>query len=724
METMQFKNVVMKTFRSTYRLILVPVYLALGFLGCSPDEKKEQGTWPLYRADAASSNYSPVDQINTSNVDELGHAWTFDMEDMPAGARPGLSQCTPIIIDGVLYTISAKALLYALNAKTGEQIWSFDPFEGKPGGGTVRGVAYWEDGEDKRILFGSGHRLLAINAKTGIPIPEFGTNGSVDLRIGLRDDPENLFTALTSPGIVYKNLIIVGGRMQDLYGSPPGYIRAYNCKTGELVWKFHTIPLPGEPGHETWPKEAYKTAGGVNNWAGMSLDTERDMVFIPLGSPSYDFYGADRLGKNLYGNCILALKASTGDYVWHYQTVHHDLWDYDLPAPPNLVTVQRDGKEIDAVAQITKQGFVFILDRVTGEPLFPIEERQVPPSDMPGEEAWPTQPFPTRPKPFVRQIMTRDDLSNFSQEDNDALKKQFDSLQYKGMYTPPAIKGTVLLPGTRGGAQWGGAAFDKAANMLYIRSMDVAELMTIVERDPAKIKAASVIEQGTTLYQNYCAACHGNNRQGNGAVFPALTDLGARIPKEVSKQKITAGAGQMPGFSRALNDGEIESLLAFLYEEEDKPLISGETQESTDKKIQYYNISGYTTWIDQSGNPAIRPPWGTLHALNLSTGEYEWQIPLGNNPELQEEGALPTGLEGKSGPVVTAGGLIFISGAEDRLFKAVDKVSGKTLWQTTLPAMANATACTYLVDGKQFVAISVGGTKENPSGSVMAFALP
>lgn len=709
--------------RNIQRLGLAVFILSL-LTFCGTKEESEINSWTYFRADNGSSNYSSLDQINTSNIDKLENTWTFQMEDMADGARPGLSQNTPIIVDGVLYTVSAKGWLYALDPATGEKKWSFDPFDGGDGGGTVRGVSYWQNGGEKRIIFGSGSHLLAIDAATGKLAPDFGENGKVDLRIGLRDDPENLFVTLTSPGIVQGDLIIVGGRMQDLYGSPPGYIRAYNCKTGNLEWTFHTIPLPGEPGYETWPKEAYKTAGGANNWAGMSLDPERDMVFVSLGSPSYDFYGADRLGQNLYGNCVLALKASTGQYVWHFQTVHHDLWDYDLPAPPNLVTLEKDGKMVDAVAQISKQGFVYILDRDSGEPIYPIEERPVPISDMPGEESWPTQPFPTKPKPFVRQSMTAQDLSNFSDESHSSLLQQFDSLRYEGMYTPPAIRGTVMLPGTRGGAQWGGAGFDKETNMLYIRSMDVAELITIVEKDPSKIQSESVLDLGTTLYQNYCAACHGTERQGNGAVFPALIDLKDRLTKEVSRQKIANGVGQMPGFSRALNGDEIESLLAYLYEEEDREISPDGDDNSSDGKIQYFNISGYTTWIGQDGNPALQPPWGMLSALNLSTGEYEWQIPLGNNPKLQMEGAPPTGLEGKSGPTVTAGGLIFISGAEDHKFSAIDKATGNTLWETTLPAMANATASTYSIKGKQYVVISVGGTEENPSGSLMAFALP
>ena len=702
------------------------IYILLGSIiaiGCS-DKEQFENSWSVYRADQSSSNYSPHDQINTTNVSSLSSAWTFEMKDTPMNSRPGVSQCTPIVIDGILYTMSAKAWLYALDATSGRQIWSFDPFNGGDGGGTSRGVSYWKNDQDKRILFAAGDHLFSVDAVTGKPDQNFGINGKVDLKIGLRDNPKDMFVAMTSPGIVYDDLIIVGCRLQDLYGSPPGYIRAYNVKTGELTWTFHTIPLPGEPGYETWPKEAYKTAGGVNNWAGLSLDTERDIVFASLGSPSYDFYGADRIGANLYGNCVLALKASTGEYVWHYQTVHHDLWDYDLPAPPNLVTVEKDGQTIDAVAQVTKQGFVFVLDRESGEPIFPIEEREVPKSNMPGEEAWPTQPYPTKPKPYSRQEMTIDDLSNYSKADNNSLRKKFNEFRYEGMFTPPDLNGTVMLPGTRGGAQWGGASFDPVTGMMYIRSMDAIELITIVKQDISQTNSTSMVAQGTALYQNYCASCHGVELQGNGAIFPALTALKSRLTKEVSKGKISKGIGQMPGYASMLNENEIESILAFLYEEEDRSVVADVAAKSLIENPQYLNTTGYTTWTDPSGNPALQPPWGMLHALNLSTGEYEWQITLGNEPSLQLEVGLETGLEGKSGPVVTSGDLIFIAGAEDQMFRAIKKSSGELLWQSKLPAIANATACTYQVKGKQYVVISVGGTIQNPSGSVMAFALP
>lgn len=517
------------------------------FTGCKKDQEKDR-TWSVYKADANSSNYSPLDEINISNVAQLKLAWTFAIKDNATRTRP--SQANPIIVDGVLYTTSASQHAYAINAKTGEQLWSFDPFNGGESGGEVnRGLTYWESGTDKRILFTANNNLFALDATTGKLISSFGNAGKVDMRVGLRDTSEDIYVSSTSPGIVYNDLIIMGCRVPDVYGAQPGYIRAYDCRTGKLVWTFHTVPLPGEPGYETWSKDAYKVVGGVNNWAGMSLDKERGMVFLALGSPSYDFYGTDRKGENLYGNCVLALNAATGKHIWHFQTVHHDLWDYDLPAPPNLVTLQRDGKRVDAVAQITKQGFVFVFNRETGEPLFPIEERKVPASNLPGEQASPTQPFPVRPKPFARQWITEADLTSYSTADHDSLVRKFRSMRYEGLYTPPDLKGTLQLPGTRGGGEWGGAAFDPATNFLYIKSNDAPDIISIIKGDQTKASSESA------------------------------------APSSLSSQ-----LGTTERFAKA---------------------------------DQYLNATGYKTWKDPSSNPAIQPPWGTLHALNLSTGEYE-----------------------------------------------------------------------------------------------------
>lgn len=568
------------------------------------------------------------------------------MHDVPDGSKPGKSECNPIIVDGIMYATSANQWAYAVDATTGKEVWSFNPLEGKGSGEVNRGLTYWEDGEDKRILMSANNFLFALDAKTGKPISTFGSGGKVDLKVGLRDSGKDFYVSLTTPGIVYKDLLITGCRIPDTYNVQPGYIRAYHCKTGKLVWTFHTVPLPGETGYETWSPNAYKVVGGVNDWAGLSIDSKRGMVFLALGSPTYDFYGKDRKGDNLYGNCVLALDAATGKHIWHFQTVHHDMWDYDLPAPPALVTINNNGIKTDAVAQITKQGFVFLFNRETGKSLFPIEERKVPASNLPGEAASPTQPFPLIPKPFARQLITEADLTNYSPADHDSIVKKFRSMRYEGLYTPPDLKGTLQLPGTRGGGEWGGAAFDTATNMLYIKSNDAPDIITLV--------------RGT---------------------------------KQAAAEHPTA-TSQLETINRLAN---------------------------TD---QFVNSTGYRTWKDPSGNPAITPPWGTLSALNLATGEYAWQIPLGNDSVRQQKDAPETGQEGKAGPVVTAGGLIFISGTEDKKLRAFDKATGKLLWQTTLPAHANATACTYQANGKQYVALSVGGTPENPSGFIMAFALP
>ena len=640
----------MKNKRS-FKIRIAPLLIITLFIcNRSHAQSVADRTWSVYKGDEGSTNYSPLSQITPANVSRLQPAWTFTLNDKKAGAQPGKSECNPIIVDGVLYATSANQGAYAINAATGKLIWSFDPLNGKNGTEVNRGLTFWESGKDKRILTSADDNLIALDARTGKLIPGFGNGGKVNLKAGLRDDEKSIdfYVSLTSPGGVYKNLIIIGCRVPDTYGSQPGFIRAYDCRTGKLVWTFHTVPYPGEPGYETWSPDAYKKVGGVNDWAGLSIDSKRGMVFVALGSAAYDFWGADRKGANLYANCVVALNAATGKHIWHFQTVHHDLWDYDLPAPPALVTITKNGKKMDAVAQITKQGFVFVFNRETGTPIFPIEERKVPASHMPGEAASPTQPFPVKPKPFARQLITEADLSNYSPLDHDLLIKQFRSMRYEGLYSPPDLKGTIEMPGTRGGGEWGGAAFDPATNLFYIKSTEAPDLITM--------------KTGSNMASEAQAQENANNQF-------AVDNRGANAN-------------------------------------------------------QYINTTGYKTWKDPSGNPAITPPWGTLSAINLATGDYVWQLPLGNDSTRQAKGAPETGQESKGGPIVTAGGVIFISGTDDKKLRAFDKASGKLLWQTTLPALSNATACSYRVNGKDYIALSIAGTSENPSGAIMAFALP
>ena len=693
--------------------------------GCKTDNNHEN-TWTAYKADANSSSYSSLDQINVSNVSQLENAWTFQMHDLAQGADAVSSQSNPIIVDGVLYANSGKQTVYAIDAVTGKEIWSFKSLEEGMPSAASRGVTYWESGDDKRILYSAGIFLMAIDAKTGKIISSFGTNGKVNLNEGVRDDPQKISVSLSTPGRIFNDLIIIGLRTPDFYGAPPGYIRAYNCKTGKLEWTFHTIPHPGEPGYETWPPDAYKYAGGVNCWAGLSIDTNRGMVFLALGSPSYDYYGADRKGENLYGNCVLALDAATGNYKWHFQTVHHDLWDYDLASPPNLVTIKKDGKDLDAVAQVTKHGFVFVLDRDTGKPLYPVEERKVPASTMPGEEAWPTQPFPVIPKAFVKQSMTEDDLNHYSDSSHQAILEKFRSVRYEGLFTPPDLKGTLSLPATRGGANWGGAAYDPNTSYLYIRGNNLPEIITIVDIDKHfAARDNSIFETGRATYMKHCSSCHGPEKKGIPPTFPSLVSLKDRMGEKEALEKTRMGGGQMPAFKGSISAAEEQAIIAFLYDkkgEQTSQVAKGKTNEV--KPVRYGNITGYRTWSDPSGNPAMKGPWNTLSALNLSTGEYVWQIPVGNDEKLQEKGGPITGLLARSGPMVTAGGLVFISGAEDKKLWAFEKSTGKLVWETVLPAANNANVCSYYVEGKQFIALSVGGTKENPSGSIMAFKIP
>ncbi|SHM85090.1 quinoprotein glucose dehydrogenase [Cyclobacterium lianum] len=720
-------------------LMLCLLLLAINS-GCKQKKQDTYSNWGVYKADPGSSSYSPLDQINKENVSKLALAWVFEPMDTIAGGRPRNSESNPIVIEEVLYTTSARGRLFAVHAGTGRLKWSFDPFDGERGGGIKRGVTYWEDGADKRILFTGGDKLFAIDAGTGLPIPSFGNEGKVDLNQGMRGDPDKISVIPTSPGIVFEDLLILGTEVSELYGAEPGHVRAYDVRTGKLVWTFHTIPQPGEVGHDTWPPEAWKYAGGANNWGGLSLDASREMVFFATGSPTYDYYGADRKGMNLFGNSVVAVNARTGAYIWHFQTVHHDLWDYDLPAPPNLVTVEQNGRKIDAIAQTSKVGFLYVLDRETGESLFPIEERPVPASDVPGEEAWPTQPFPLKPAPYARQYLDESDIADYSPSSRDSLLQVFRSLRYEGLFTPPSVKGTLQFPGSRGGSSWGGAAFDAQTGLLYVRSNDSPEIMRLKKVEPeSNITDQSVYEQGESIYTSYCLSCHGRDRNGDEQGNPSLVALKGRMSREDVLTKIKQGAGKMPGFSSVISDkAKEEAILAYLFENQTKERPGRETSllkeinnnqgaspenQAIDSLPRYLNLTAYGYFRDPEGRPGIKPPWGMLHAIDLNTGDFAWSVRLGNNPELQFD-EQETGEAGSAGPTVTAGGLVFIAGTRDNKFRAFDKDTGEKLWEIDLPGFANANPSSYEVNGRQYIVLSVGGNSGNTAGSVMAFSLP
>jgi quinoprotein glucose dehydrogenase len=682
------------------------------------------GDWRVTGGEPGNTRYSSLDQINRGNVAQLRLAWTYQTRDLSPDGRSEI-QATPIIIDGVLYTTTPTLAVIALRAESGTLLWKFDPFANRPREKHVnRGVVYWADDRERRILFSAGRRLYALDAKTGHPIRTFGSSGSLDLGAGLDRDVADAYLVATSPGVVYKDILIQGTRVGEDEGSAPGDVRAYDVRTGKIRWTFHTIPRPGEFGSETWPADAWRTAGGANSWAGMAVDLTRGIVYIPTGSATPDFYGGNRVGANLFANSLLALDAQTGKRLWHFQTVHHDIWDRDLPAAPNLVTVTRDAKRVDAVAQITKSGFVFLFDRESGSPLFPVEERSVPPSELHGEQAWPTQPFPLKPAPFARQAMNEADVTNLSPDAIAPALRRFRTLHSNGLFTPPSREGTIVLPGFDGGGEWGGAAVDPETGVIYVNASDVPWIAAM--RESAKIPPATGAPRaGAAVYESMCASCHGNDRRGRERA-PSLIGVGARLSTKQLQEVLERGRGFMPSFAN-LPDDEKRAVTAYLL---GKRTISWPSPKRAtvhpSRANAPYEFVGYERWRDSSGFPAVKPPWGTLSAIDLNTGEYRWRIPLGEHAALTAKGVPVTGTEQYGGPIVTAGGLVFIAATQDAKFRAFDKTTGKLLWETTLPAAGYATPSTFAVRGKQYVVIPAGGGKlgTKSGDAYVAYALP
>lgn len=670
---------------------------------------QDQRDWPVYGGSAGNTHYSSLAQINRGNVKDLQVAWTFD-----TGEQGGL-QTNPIIVDGVLFAITPTEKIFALDAATGKLLWKFD--SGMEVRQPDRGLAYWSDGHDKRIIVGILNFVYALDAATGKPIESFGQHGRIDLREGLGREPASAQSvSLTSPPIVYRDLFIVGGRNPESLPAPPGDIRAFDVRSGKVRWTFHIIPHPGEFGYDTWPKDAWKTSGAANNWAGMSLDVARGILYVPTGSAAFDFYGPDRLGDDLFANCLIALNAATGERLWHFQGVRHDLWDRDFPSPPVLLTVKRDGKSIDAVAQPSKQGFLFLFNRLTGESLFPIEYRDYPPSSLAGEVAARQQGLPTKPAPYSRQVFTEAMLTQRTPAAHAWALDKFRTFRSEGQFVPFSVgKDTVVFPGFDGGAEWGGSAVDPETGILYLNANDIVWTGALAETTMQKSAKA--------IYAGQCAMCHGDNRQGSPPALPSLVAIADRLTRHQISVTIQEGKGRMPGFPN-LSGEQVDALIEFLATGKDTDLsYNGPLLPS-----MKYHLTGYRRFLDPDGYPAVEPPWGTLNAINLNTGEYAWKIPFGEYPELAAQGMKNTGTENYGGPVLTAGGLLFIGATVfDKKFRAFDKSTGELLWETTLPFAGNATPATYAVNGRQYVVIAAGGGRDYRSksgGLYVAFALP
>ncbi len=666
-------------------------------------------TWSDYGGAPDSAQYSGLTQINRENVAKLKPVWTYPTAD---GNRYFFN---PLVAGGLMYVMAKNSAIVALDPATAKEVW-VHPTGPDNAIITNRGLNYWEspDHKDRRLLFAANNFLQAIDAKTGKSVAGFGVNGRTDLREGLGRDPKTLaLVQSTTPGKIFENLLILGSATNQEYDSAPGDIRAYDVRTGKLAWTFHTVPHPGEYGYESWPKDAWKTVGGANAWGELTVDEKRATVFVPTGSPKYNFYGADRLGANLYGDCLIALDARTGKRRWHFQMVHHDIWDYDNATAPKLLTVRHDGKLVDVVAQAGKQGFVWVFNRDTGEPLWPIEERPVPASDMPGEKAWPTQPFPTAPPPFARQKFTADDISPFIEDPQERarLRDTILSARNEGLFTPPTLRGSIQMPGNNGGANWNNGAADAEKGLLYVVSKDYPALLKL---EPDGTQAAAMTgspeEKGQFVFNQNCLVCHGPDRK----------DLpGAKLTRDQIREIVRSGRGAMPAFKQ-LSDGEVNQIIGYLANPLRAPAQTG---------VHGRYKSSFGFMVTSNGLSAIKPPWTSLTAFDLNAGTIKWKIPLGEIPELAAKGFKDTGaFYPKTGPVVTAGGLIF-AGTRDRKVRALDADTGKVLWEADAGAAVEGMPAIYEVGGREYVVFCASAAPSPPNaggkinGVYVAFAL-
>ncbi len=665
--------------------------------------------WPAYGGDDAKTRHSPLRQIDRGNVRRLELAWTYDTREK------GDTQTQPIVVGRVLYGYTPTHKTFALDAASGAPLWIFD--SGLTGTGANRGLMYWSRGRERRVFAAVDNFVYALDARTGKPIASFGTAGRIDLRENLGRDPAAQSVRLTTPGVIYRDLLIVGGRVAETLPASPGYIRAYDVRSGALRWTFHTIPRPGEPGHDTWPADAWTYSGGANSWPGMTLDAKRGLVFVPTGSAAADFYGGNRAGDNLYANCLLALDAATGKLRWHFQFVPHDVLDRDLPSAPTLITLSVGGRRVDALAQTTKQGYVFVLERDTGRPVHAIEALPAPASSVPGERAHPTYLKPRVPAPYARQRLSADGLTTRTPQANAWARAGLARLASDGPFKPLSVGAdTTIYPGFDGGAEWGGPAWDPDTGLLYVNANEMAWVGALAPDDVGRAT-------GRSIYLRDCAACHGDDGRGSPPQFPSLVGVLERLTPEDFMARVRAGGGRMPAFPQ-LQDEALRALVGYLRDGSDT--AAGTPDQSPAR--QPYRFTGYRRWLDPDGYPAIAPPWGTLNAIDLASGRYAWSIPFGEFPELVARGLRGTGSENYGGPLVTAGGLLFIGASiHDRRFRAFDKLDGTLLWEAALPLSADATPITYSIGGRQYVTIYASGGKErggSTGGVYLSYALP
>ena len=705
-----------------YRVRIALLTLLAG-LGAQATQAQDYRGWQTYGGDQGNSHYSALEQIHRGNVGELELAWRYASARGKTLPPSSELQVNPIVVDGVLYGRNPLHNVFAVDAASGRELWTFSPPLEHAGLSNMRGVTYWRDGDDARILFSTGHFLMALDAGSGKPVSSFGRDGRVDLREGLGRDPELVSINAPSPGVIFENLIIMGSAVTETAGSAPGDIRAYDVRSGKLVWTFHTIPKAGQFGADTWPEGARDSAGGANAWAGMSVDEARGLVFVPTGSPAPDFDGSGRPGANLFGNTLLALDARSGERRWHFQTVHHDLWDRDLSSAPTLVTVTEGEQSRDLVAQATKEGVVYLFDRDTGEPVFPIEEVPVPGSDIPGVYSYPTQPRATLPEPFARQHMTENDLTALSPEAHAAARKVWEEAHELAWLRPAGLRKSILLPGFYGGANWGGGAFDPATNLYYINATNAPNILRMEAVDVVR---GSTMGVGEFVFRQQCSGCHGVNLEGFYPYAPPLTGVEERISKREAFDITTSGKGRMMPFSH-LSRHEREAVVDYLFAYSAGELEPAENSEVAAGEMETVHVfAGYRDFVDAEYYPAIKPPWGTLTAIDFVSGKIRWQVPLGEYADLTARGIAPTGTRNFGGPVVTAGGLLIIAATSDEKLRIFDKHDGSLLWEYQLPAGGYATPATYAIDGRQYIVITASGGKlGTPTGDeYLAFALP